>query len=266
MAQPRTAPGGVQLPPEVAALAFQRQLGPHLHTFLPKQLGLGKLVLHLALILVPLAVGVAAVAAGIWVVVVLCLFLAGLFGFFLFRHPNLNPRVAARRVHLFQNGFVHDGGKGLVDYRWDAIAWVQQKITEQYYNGVHVGTFHIYTVARKDGPIVKLTVFFDGIADLGRHISEQVTRVKLPNAIALVEQGQTVSFGDLAINAQGLVSSRHGLLPWRELEQVQVVQGYVKLRKAGKWLAWSNKPAADIPNLYVFLTLASVLQRAARGG
>jgi hypothetical protein len=90
-----------------------------------------------------------------------------------------------------------------------------------------------------------------------------VTRVHLPLAATALEQGHTVPFGDLAISSAGIVSSRHGLLPWAELEEVQLQQGYVRLRKAGKWLSWSNKPASEIPNLFVFLTLADQLQRAA---
>jgi hypothetical protein len=263
---PHVAVGGVQLPPDVAALASHRQFGPHLRTYLPKRLGAGRLVLFTLFIGAPLVLAVVAAASGVWVGTALCLAFVLCFGAFLSRAPNFNRTLAARRVHLFQHGFIQAGGKGtLADYRWDAIAWVQQRITKRYVNGVHIGTFYVYTIARRDGPVLKLTEFYEGIAELGRQISQEVTRVKLPNAIALLQQGQTVSFGDLAISTDGIVSSRNGLLPWRELDEVQVVQGYVKLRKAGKWLAWSNKPAAVIPNRFVFLTLADQLQRAAHG-
>jgi len=215
---PQTALGGVQLPPDVAALAYQRELGQHLRTYLPKRPGLGMLVLLVLSTGIPFVVAVLLAINGAWPPAGFCLLLAALFAATALRFPTFNRKLAARRVYLFQHGIIHAGKRGLADYRWDAIAWVMQQITDQ-----------------------------------------------LPNAVALVQQGQTVGFGDLGINAEGLVSTRHGVLPWRELQEVQVVQGYVKLRRAGKWLPWSNQPAAKIPNLFVFLTLADQLQRAAHG-
>ncbi|OLB82543.1 MAG: hypothetical protein AUI14_00415 [Actinobacteria bacterium 13_2_20CM_2_71_6] len=257
----------VQLPPDVAGLAYQRQLGPHFASYLPKRASVLRLAGLGVFIVSPFALAVLAAVHGVWLGTLIGVGFGLFFGSFLLRAPNFNRKLAARRVYVFEHGFIHaDGSGALADYRWDAIAWLTQRITNRYVNGIHVGTFYVYTVARKDGPVLKLTEFYDGIAQLGRTISEQVTRDKLPGAVALLQQGQTVGFGDLGISTAGIVSTKHGLLPWTELDEVKVVQGYVKLRRAGKWLPWSNKPAAAIPNLYVFLTLADQLQRAAHGG
>lgn len=252
------------LPPDVATLAYQRQLGPHVATYLPKYLASWRLFGLLLFAAAPLGLAVLLAIVGQPLGAVLCGLLGLMFVGFLVYSPNFSRKLAARKVHVFTQGFIQANAAGPVgDYRWDAIASVQQKIINRYVNGVHTGTTYLYTVTRGDGAVAKLTQFYEGIAELGQTISREVTRVQLPGAIDAIQHGQTVPFGDLAISAAGIVSARHGLLPWQELDQVRVVQGYVKLRKAGKWLPWSHKPAAEIPNLFVFLTLADQLQRAA---
>jgi hypothetical protein len=168
-------------------------------------------------------------------------------------------------VYVFEAGLLWSDGRGTLDgYRWDAIMSVKQKIVRQSTYGVHTATTYLYTITRNDGKVLKLTQFYAGIAQLGQGVTEQVARVHLPHAYAAIQRGETVPFGDLAVNAAGVVSGRHGLLPWTDLDGVSVVNGYVSLRKAGKWLPWSGKAASDIPNLFVFLTLAEQLQRAAQ--
>jgi Family of unknown function (DUF6585) len=263
---PQAAAGSVQLPHDVAALAVHSGMGPHLQTYQLKRLGVWRWLGFGVFIGGALVFAIAGAATGAWPAVLVGLLIAAPFVAIAYQFPEFNPSRARRRVYLFQSGFIFADGKGgLADYRWDAIAWVTQKIVERYVNGVHVGTNYLYTIARRDGRVLKLNQLVAGIAELGRQISQEVTRVKLPGAVALVQQGQTVGFGDLGIHAHGLVSSQGSVLPWREVEAVQVVQGQVKLRQAGKWLAWSSKPAAEIQNLYVFLTLADQLQRAAHG-
>jgi hypothetical protein len=253
------------LPPDVAGFAQAHRFGRLVAAYRPKRTPILALIGIALFILAPLAGAVAFVVVygvSAWPGVLLMLAIAAPFIWLLSRSPVFNRTVAARRVYVFEGGLVH-ADRGLTEYPWPAIMSVQERIIRQYVNGVYTGTQYLYTVRRNDGRVLKLTQFYDGIAQLGQGISEQVARVHLPHALAAIQRGETVPFGDLGVHATGVVSARHGLLPWTELEQVQVVQGYVRLRKAGKWLAWSHKAAADIPNLYVFLTLADQLQRSA---
>jgi hypothetical protein len=252
------------LPAPVAQLAYGRQLGGHVATYPAKRPPLITVAGLTAFAGGCLVLAGFGVVTGVWALAILGFIFAVPFVVLLFRDPIFSRKLAAKQVYVFEHGFIHTAASGPVgDYRWDSIASVQQKIVERYTNGIHTGTTYLYTVTRQDGAVVKLTQFYDRIAELGQTIAREVTRVHLPRAAAAIEHGQTVPFGDLAISGAGIVSSRHGLLPWGELEEVQLQQGYVKLRKAGRWLSWSNKPASEIPNLFVFLTLADQLQRAA---
>jgi hypothetical protein len=174
----------------------------------------------------------------------------------LLRTPNLSRAQARRAAYVFEHGLVHVDRSGTPDgYRWDAIMSVTQRIVRRK-------TFEsfLYTITRNDGTVLTLTEFYDGIAELGGTVCERVAGVHLPHAYAAIERGETVPFGDLALNAAGVVSVRHGILPWTQLDGVSVAGGYVRLRRTGRWLPWSTKPAGEIPNLYVFLTLLDRLR------
>lgn len=257
------------LPPEIVGYTHPQRLGRPVAIYHPKRLAAWRLVLLLLFTLGSFALALLFLANApttTWPAALIFLGCGALFLVVLLRAPNFNPRRAARRVYVFEYGLLYaDGSGALAEYPWYTIMSVQQKIVERYVNGIHTGTTYLYTITRNDGNVLKLTEFFDGIAQLGLGISQQVSQIHLPHAAAAVQRGETVPFGDLAVNAAGVVSARHGLLPWAELDEVRVVQGYVRLRKAGKWLPWSHKPAAEIPNLFVFLTLADQLQRAAHG-
>jgi uncharacterized protein DUF6585 len=255
------------LPPDIATLARARELGALLATYPAKRLTPGRWVAFGFLIALLWGLAAVPVLAGpdAWPMTAIFGALGLVFVALLLRTPNFSRAQARRRVYAFEHGIVHVDRSGTpADYRWDAIMSVKQKIVRRTTYGVETARNYLYTVTRNDGTVLKLTEFFDGIAQLGQGISEQVARVHLPHAYAAIQRGETVPFGDLAVNAAGVVSVRHGVLPWYQLEGVNVFNGYVRLRKAGKWLPWSGKPASEIPNLYVFLTLADQLQRTAQ--
>jgi hypothetical protein len=259
----QTGIGGTDLPAAALSLAGHYQLGWHLTSYRPKRLGLVRFSGLLLFALGSLALLGVAVISLVPLGILISLGFVGMFGYFLVMSPNVNRAVAARRVHVFERGFiVMKSPAQLVAVRWDVVAWVLQEITDRYVNGIHVATTYLYTVVLPDGGKVKLTHFYDGIAELGQTIAREVTREHLPRAIEAVQAGRTVTFGDLQVSLAGLTSGRHGLLPWTQVEEIQVVQGYLKLRRAGKWLAWSSKPVKQIPNLFVFLNLADRLHRA----
>ncbi|HKT03241.1 MAG TPA: DUF6585 family protein [Rugosimonospora sp.] len=253
------------VPDEVQALARARQLGEHTATYRPQALrrrvalayALGGVVLLLSAPLFALIrlwpVGLACAALG-----VLCLYQ-------LARKPATASRYAAKRVDVFRHGFIESDHTGpRADFRWDAVTSVYQRICPTYTTGIWAGTTYLYTVTRGDGVQVKLTQFYQGIAALGETIAREVTRVQVPRAMAAIARGETVRFGDVAVDATGVACPRRGRTPWGEIERVQVNRGCVALRRAGRWRTWSGKPASQVPNLFVFLTVADLLLHDAR--
>lgn len=241
MAQP--VPPGLpeQLPAEVVALAERHRLGAHRATYRPQRLK-------------PLR------AASFVMMIVVGLFLFVLPGLYfiwlLSREPNFNKKQAARRLQLFDAGLILTvPGEPAKAFRSDSTS-VLQEIVKKYVNGIPVGTFYTYTLTGVDGTTAKVNNFFEHPESWGPAIQESVTRAKLQGAMAALERGETLPFGDLAVSAQGVTSAKRGLAQWHEIENLTVRNGYVSLGKAGKWLSWSSTEVKKIPDVFLFFAIA----------
>jgi hypothetical protein len=182
----------------------------------------------------------------------------------IFRTPNLSRSQNARRVYLYEQGFViADRPDDPQVYRWDAIDTVFQKIISQRTYGFETAKSYLYTVTRRDGRSVKLTQFWAGIAELGPHVNECVSEALLPGTLAALDRGQGVQFGDMTLNGAGIAGRRKSVT-WPEVRQVRIDSGYVSVDVAGKFLALSTTAAANIPNLPLFFVVTERLRQNAR--
>ncbi|GIH20849.1 DUF6585 family protein [Rugosimonospora africana] len=247
---------GQQIPPEVAAAAAAYQLGPYVALFGPNRLP--KRTAGAIIFGVLAVIGVVVLFTSFWPIGVLLL-LACAFGAVQFAR-SFSVTRSPRRIHLYAGGFVYvDPPAAPVVYRWDLIPAVYQSITKHYRNSVYTHTTYVYTVHGQGDAKVVLTNFWDRIEALGERIEREVTRVHLPMAVAALQRGEPLRFGDLTVAPNGLISEKRGLLPWSDIEKVQVRAGFIHVSRAGKWLSWSNTQVAHIPNLFVFLTLVDSL-------
>ncbi|MFF7856919.1 DUF6585 family protein [Streptomyces sp. NPDC007904] len=173
--------------------------------------------------------------------------------------PNLSRKQAARRLHLFEHGLAEVGKNGEVcAFRWDSMT-VLQEITERYANGVYVGTTYVYTLHREDGTTLKVTGFYDQPERWGPALQQEITRAQLPGPLAMMGQGETLTYGNLSVNAGGVATAKESLT-WPEIEKVEISQGVLVLRKAGKKPPWARMPVKKIPNLFLFLALVDRLR------
>lgn len=239
---------GEPLAPELTALAAAEDLGAHRFTIHPQRLGalrLGGLLFF----------GVFGLVA---------LVLPGLYFLWLAsRTPNLSRTQAARRLHFFEYGLVEVAADGTpAAFRWDSMMALQE-ITERYANGVYVGTTYAYTLHAKDGTVRKLTQFYAEPERWGPFIQQEITGFQLPGLLARLDQGETLRFGDLSVSRGGIATPRSGSAGWTEIEQVQIKNGALFLRKGGKSRSWSTKAVKDIPNFFLFLALVERLRRPA---
>jgi hypothetical protein len=180
--------------------------------------------------------------------------------------PNLSKSRAARRIYLYEHGFV------LVErpedpqvFPWDAIDTVFQKIVTTRYNGINAGTKYLYTITRRDGVTTKLTLFWDEGAQLGAHVNERVSAALLPGAMAAIERGRGIQFGDMTLTRRG-IEGKHGSVTWAEVSGIRMMSGYVHVQVRGRRRPQSTAAAASLPNLPLFLTLTDRLRQAGRTG
>jgi hypothetical protein len=183
-------------------------------------------------------------------------------------------------IHEFEQGFVRQGDDGqLRACRWDQIAQAYQGSTATYTNGVYSNTtysgrfigldgtaynfsgmFRDPAITKRAGrPADRSAVLLQGVIRRGcQLVSEQ----QLPSALAALNQGQQLGFGDVQLSLQG-ITTKKGLLPWSQVSQVGVHNGWWTVRRVGKRLAVISRKVENTPNVPLLMTLARMLQQQA---
>ena len=77
----------------------------------------------------------------------------------------------------------------------------------------------------------------------------------LPRAIETYNAGGTLQYGKLSVSQAGIGNGKE-IVPWAQIKSVQVSNGFIAIKKDGKWLNWANVAVAKTPNYFVFLALA----------
>lgn len=183
----------------------------------------------------------------------LCL-LGALYCFF---YPQL---YRSWRVYVFSEGFAFTRGGKVDALRWEQIDSMLFSIVKRYMNGIYTGTQHKYTIRGIDGRQFVLNDRINNVGQLGETLSAMVTRVKLPEVIAAFKAGETITFGPFSVSLQG-VSNGKELIAWEQIKEFRVNNGFVTVKKEGKWLNWSSVQVATIPNFFIFLALVNAIRQ-----
>lgn len=186
------------------------------------------------------------------------------------------------RVYEYEEGLVREGaGLPLLVVRWDQVRTVTQSSTAHFTNGAYRGTSFRYKLTRNDG----VEFVIDGSymdprrsaraakapvsqtrrwAEFGEAVTRYVASRQLLDAQAMLTIGQQIAFGDFVVSTQGVHTQKYGVVPWSQIKDVQVRNGYVQFRKEGKFLPLSSRPVSAIPNFVLFMVLVDAL-RTSRG-
>ena len=183
-------------------------------------------------------------------------------------------------AYEFDQGFVwQPDDAGPQAYRWDQVATVNWFASQHYVNGVYTGTQYWLTVTSTDGRSLKFSGSCkDPAAKGGRNADplaaeyllyqflirtrDTVSAAQLPGAIAALNRGEPLAFGDLQISTVGIQAPK-GFVPWSSVKAVSIYQGRVSVRQENKFFSLSSQAAEKIPNCPLFLTLAQMLTRQA---
>lgn len=194
-------------------------------------------------------------SSGVFMLIVGVLLLA--LGIYILFSPLI---YSSWHVYVCSDGFALVRGSKIDAFRWDQIDNVMFRIIRRYRNGIYMGTTYRYTIRGLNGNQVILNNRFANIKMLGESITDMVTRVRLPQAIAAYRAGQMLYFGPLSVSMQGVSNGRE-IIGWHEISEVSINNGSVAIRKAGKWLNWSSARVSDIPNYYVFFGLVNAIRQ-----
>ncbi|GHF43574.1 MULTISPECIES: DUF6585 family protein [Streptomyces] len=176
------------------------------------------------------------------------------------RYGRVSDRNEGSRLDLYERGLTiaHRGHVRAVRY---TDTDVLQDITRHTYNGMTTRISYAYTVTDTTGERVILRGGFADPHEWGPAIQRAVTVARFPQALAQLAAGQRLDFGPLWMTASGIGSGGKSV-PWQQVEEITVKDGYVKLRVAGRWSSLTTTSVRLIPNFFVFRALADRLRHS----
>jgi hypothetical protein len=178
-------------------------------------------------------------------------------------------------VHRFEQGFVDDPAAGaapLVALRYDQISWVRQAFVKHYVNHYYNRTTYSFGIRSTGGQVIQWKgSYFDSfqgsrfksdgrLPEFGTELAKIVSQAQLPAHLKALADGKALTFGNVVISQQG-VRGPDGVVPWSQLEPLDVDRGVAMVRRTGHRKPMASTYLASIPNLPLFSTLYENLRR-----
>lgn len=165
---------------------------------------------------------------------------------------NLNKWVV-----IYDRGLVFSNGDNLIFWFWQDVELLYSAITSISFFGLFPATTYSYTLRKINGSSLRLNNEFEKIAVIGEFISQNVPPQQYRRLIQMLEAGKTVTLGDLLISRQA-VSIKNQQFYWKEIESLNIKDGYLRIKKTGQGKSSSVKAQiSSIPNVEAFYNLAA---------
>jgi hypothetical protein len=171
------------------------------------------------------------------------------------------------RVALHQGGVYYRSRKGEWAVPWPMVDGVYQKILRIYRAGVEVDVRDVYTIALQDGTMLEVDYHFEDVDAFGNALVGYLTDRLLPHCQQAFRAGQTLTFGVVGIDRNGVHADGKSL-PWGEVESVSWKQGilssdraFLQIKRVGGLLAWAKVPVERVKNYAVLMAIVSEMAR-----
>ncbi|WP_174575623.1 DUF6585 family protein [Nocardia miyunensis] len=242
----------------VHLMAEYEKLGVHRQTFLPAAMSDDTFVRACGLIAGGLAIVAGICATASWwtgTIVFAVLALIPLVAAWL--RGSLTGAVRTARMDVFDHGLtVYRSGQEITAFRWDSAEVRQSVIPSQ-------GSAAEYSMTL-DGPDGSHESFderqFDCAHEWGPVIQSAVTATQLPRTVAAIDAGQSVPFGEIAVDLAELTFAGTSY-PWEQVHTIDAQGGLIRFKSGARWV--TLPPIESIPNFYIFNEVAERLRMAA---
>ncbi|HEX6480813.1 MAG TPA: DUF6585 family protein [Ktedonobacteraceae bacterium] len=173
-------------------------------------------------------------------------------------------RSREMRVYVCPAGLLYHAQGTTTAIRWDQVEAFWQRVIRRYSYGISTGSTHRYTILRSDGVTFTFNDRLDHVEALGTTIARETARLLWPRYIASYQAGQTLSFGPISLNQQG-VSNGKERLTWQQIKAITLTRGFLSIQQAGTTARKWNVQASKIPNINLFMTLVNSIVNRGRG-
>jgi hypothetical protein len=159
------------------------------------------------------------------------------------------------RVRVYDEGLVQRRAGSELVIPWEAVSKVHHAVMRS-----RGRTTHLCTLELRDGQRIQFSdATLKEVADLCRAVEAGTRGPLLQTVVEDLRQGETVSFGKITATREGL-SAGNTTLTWNEIEDIEIADGWVRARQAGRWrnLALISR----MQNAHVLVALMERLQAA----
>ncbi|GGK04550.1 hypothetical protein GCM10011583_40410 [Streptomyces camponoticapitis] len=159
------------------------------------------------------------------------------------------------RLDLYEHGLTLAVGGRIHVIRYDTTVVRRRRVPSPR------GITRAHVLDDVDGEQIVLRCGDFGLPEVwGPVIRRAVTDAQMPPALAALERGERLVFGPVWITADE-IGSRRTSLRWARVQRIEILNGSVAVRAAGRWQVWGTA-GSGIPNLCVFRALAEHLAGA----
>ena len=182
------------------------------------------------------------------------LLLAAYFGRYLWHH------IQARResVGIYNDGVVRKRGDNVEMIRWDEMVESSQNLYTFRLNFIPIYKREEYRVKTQDGTTHLFRGSIPDAKRLGGILHTQVARQVLPEMIERYNAGETITFGKVGVNKEGLHQGNKSLA-WSDMKGMTMRNGQLTFKKEGKWLSWGSMQINNTPNFVALLDLLEAI-------
>jgi hypothetical protein len=183
------------------------------------------------------------------------------------RSANRQPQVLC-----YEHGLIDRQKMQVI--RYDEIATIQLSQVEYLhaYNrtGGNIANMRLDCVIKtKQGKKIKFQQYIENVVELGSFLQQQTLSFQLHDAIARLNQGESISFDSLKLSTHGIHQGKK-LLPWENFDTTEVkaftshnssfISVVVREKASQPDKYWAACDRNWFPNLLLFLTLTQHLR------
>ncbi len=149
--------------------------------------------------------------------------------------------------------------QGLIDGRKRSIQVIHYADIKNIYIAVVMSQYQL-TLETQNKKKIKIDENIANVDHLRIILEEQILRQKLPDVIALYQQGNSVVFDNLQVSQTGLMAGKR-ILPWSEFGTADIQRSgkfvfLIIYQKDGKQ-EWAAVRRNSLPNIALFLALVN---------